>query len=214
MEFIVQLFRALANHERIKILRLLAVLGEMTVSDIAEALELALPLVSGHLKVLSAAGLVWRRRSGRSVAYRLAERAGNTVTMTALRTLLEAFRGIAKDKPRTVATADQVDSAVTSDAALFACFTAFTHPRRLQIIGALSRQKAASAVELSASLSMSRRASERHLEKLERRQVIISSSGDIGKVFTLKGVGHRIPRSILRSVQDFLTKQDDDVTLS
>lgn len=55
MEFIVQLFRALANRERIKVLRLLAVFREMRVSAIARATRVRLSAISGHLKVLSAA---------------------------------------------------------------------------------------------------------------------------------------------------------------
>ena len=134
MEFIVQLFRAVANRERIRILRLFSVLGEMNVSSVASATGLEQSLVSAHLKILSAAGLVWRRRSGRMVGYRLAARAGNAVTTAALQAVRNVFRGISDREPTSVANADQGDSPTECDAALFACFTAFTHPRRLQII--------------------------------------------------------------------------------
>ena len=58
MEFIVQLFRALACRARIRLLRVLVVFGEMYVSDLARATSLEISLVSAHLKVLAAAGAV------------------------------------------------------------------------------------------------------------------------------------------------------------
>lgn len=151
MEFIVQLFRALANRERIRILRLLPVFREMTVSAIAEAVARHPSLVSDHLKVLAAAGLVWRRRSG-----------------------------------------------------CFVCFTALTHPRRLQIIRLLSRQGAASLGELGSTLSMSRRACERHVDKLRRRGFIVRVAGDKGTAgASTKGKG-LLQAKILHSVRDYL----------
>ena len=65
MEFLVRLFRALANRRRIAVLRLLCVLGETHVSEIAEATSLGMTIVSGHLALLAGVGLLWRRRSGR-----------------------------------------------------------------------------------------------------------------------------------------------------
>ena len=49
MEFLVQLFRALANGSRIRILRLLAVLGEMSDPDaLLQSLKAAAPLPRRH----------------------------------------------------------------------------------------------------------------------------------------------------------------------
>ena len=213
MEFIVQLFRALANHERIRMLRMLTVFREMIVSNIAEATKAGLPIVSAHLKVLAAAGLVWRRRSGRYVGYRLAERAGNPVTAIALRTIREAFRSVAHDKPRSVAIADQPDSSAASDAALFACFTAFTHPRRLQIIDLLCRQDAAAVAELTRVLSMSRRACHRHLEKLERRGIVAHATEGHGTVYALTEGEGPLQQGILLAACDYLRGLHDDGTL-
>ncbi len=80
MEFIVQLFRALANRERIRVLRLITVCGETSVSQIAEAMQMPGNLISAHLKVLAAAGLLWGRRSGRTGGYHLSRPAGNLGT--------------------------------------------------------------------------------------------------------------------------------------
>jgi DNA-binding transcriptional ArsR family regulator len=125
--------------------------------------------VSAHLGLLASVGLVWRRRSGRRVYYHLAEQPGSRVVAAVLEALHEAFRIVEKDAPRRVARADQAESATNSDAALFACFTAFTHPRRLQIIRHLAAHGTAPFGDLSAKLSISPRACMRHLDKLERR---------------------------------------------
>ncbi len=204
MEFLVQLFRALANRSRIRMLRLLAVLSEVNVSGLARATTLEISLVSSHLKILAAAGLVWRRRSGRVVWYRLAEHAGNPVTATTLGLLTRVFRHVPHTNPKQVAAGDQADSAVRSDAALFASFTAFTHPRRLQIIRHLAREGAASPRELSAHLSMSRNACARHLDKLQRRGVVRQTGSRRRPAYALtNGRGH-VLRAVLRAVRDFV----------
>ena len=169
MEFIATLFRALANRTRIRILRLLVVLGETTVSDIAAATSVRLSRTSAHLRALVAVGLLWRRRSGRVVDYGLAERASHPVTATVLQSLTRIFGTVTATDPDLVAAADQAGSATCSDAALFACFTAFTHPRRLQIIRHLAVKGTATSGELSCALSMSPSAVQRHVEKLQRR---------------------------------------------
>ena len=204
MEFIVQLFRALANRERIRILRLVSVLGEMNVSAIAQATRLELSLVSAHLRILSAAGLVWRRRSGRTVGYRPAERAGNPVTTAALRSIQSAFRSVHDRKPEVVANADATDSPTESDVALFACFTAFTHPRRLQIIRRVAQKDAASLTELATGLSMCPRSCLSHLAKLERRGFIRRRVTGHRTAYALcKGEG-TMQRALLEAVRAYL----------
>jgi len=169
VESIVRLFRILANLRRIQVLRLLAVLGELSVTRLARATRVRLPRLSSHLGLLAATGLVWRRRSGRAVHYRLAERPGSPVTAAVLRELAAVFSAVRAGDPRRVARADQATSPVRSDAALFACFTAFTHPRRLQIVRHLARRGPASLTELGRGLAIPPRACLRHLDKLERR---------------------------------------------
>ena len=207
MEFIVQLFRALANHTRIRVLRLLAVLGEMTVSQLAEAVALESSLVSGHLRVLAAAGLVWRRRSGRAVAYRLAERAGNPVTAAALEVLQQVFRAIRATDPKRIALADQTGSPTSSDAALFACFTAFTHPRRLQILRHLAHHGAASPAELATCLSMSMCACLRHLAKLERRGVLRRRTRRRRTRCSLAQGSGAVHRTLVTAVREYLVRR-------
>jgi DNA-binding transcriptional ArsR family regulator len=62
-------FNAIAEPQRRAILEFLAG-DERPVSDIVDALELAQPSVSKHLRVLRDVGLVRSRREGRQVLYR------------------------------------------------------------------------------------------------------------------------------------------------
>jgi DNA-binding transcriptional ArsR family regulator len=73
MEATVRLFRTLANHRRLRLLRLLVVLKECRVSQLIDATGVSAGAVSNDLRALSVCGVVWRRRSGRAVYYRLAE---------------------------------------------------------------------------------------------------------------------------------------------
>ena len=63
-------FQALAEPNRVRIVELLGH-GEHCVCDVGGALELSSALVSHHLRVLRAAGLVSERRDGRWVHYAL-----------------------------------------------------------------------------------------------------------------------------------------------
>ena len=66
-----QLFRALADDTRLRILALLAS-GEICVCEIHEALGLPQPTVSRHLAYLRRSGLVATRKDGLWVHYKLA----------------------------------------------------------------------------------------------------------------------------------------------
>jgi DNA-binding transcriptional ArsR family regulator len=65
-----ELLRALANPHRVAIVMELAA-GERCVHDLVDALGVAQPLISQHLRVLRAERLVKGRRRGREVAYEL-----------------------------------------------------------------------------------------------------------------------------------------------
>ena len=205
MEHIAQLFRALANAVRLQIMRVLTVLGEMNVSQLAQATGAGLSRTSAHLKILAAAGLIWRRRSGRHVGYRPAERAGNPVTAAALRVLRRTFRAIGETDPKRVARADQRESPTSSDAALFACFTAFTHPRRLQIIRHLAREGTVATSELAEALSMSLPSCLRHLDKLERRGFLQAEARRPSKAYALARAKGVVQRALLEVLVAHLT---------
>jgi ArsR family transcriptional regulator len=67
-----ELFRALSDEVRTKILFLLS-LDELCVCDLADALDLSLPAISHHLRLLKMMRLVKYRREGKMVYYSLAD---------------------------------------------------------------------------------------------------------------------------------------------
>ena len=74
-----QLFKALADETRLRILGLL-LMGEVCVCHIHESLRVPQPKVSRHLAYLRRAGLVDTRRDGLWIYYRLAESANPIVS--------------------------------------------------------------------------------------------------------------------------------------
>jgi len=65
-----ELFKVLGDETRTKILYLLSI-QELCVCDLAELLELSLPAISHHLRLLKAMRLVKYRRDGKQVFYSL-----------------------------------------------------------------------------------------------------------------------------------------------
>jgi len=197
MEIIVQRFRALASDVRIRIIRVLVVLGETSVNKLADATGIRPCTISFHLRVLVASGLVWRRRSGRTVYYRVADEPSSRLTQQILLLLERAFRGVRVRDPKLVAQCDQADSPKHSDAVLFAYFTAFTHPRRLQIIRELHTQETATPDSLVRRLSMSPQACSRHALKLSRRGFVSILKTAEGITYTLVRGGNTVQRRLM-----------------
>jgi len=67
------LLKLLANENRLLILCRLALNGEMSVSDIAEAVGLSQSALSQHLAKMRAEGLLATRREAQTVFYRIAD---------------------------------------------------------------------------------------------------------------------------------------------
>jgi DNA-binding transcriptional ArsR family regulator len=65
-----QIFRVLGDETRTKLIYLLS-LRELCVCDLAEILEMTVPAVSHHLRLLRAMRLVRHRRDGKNVYYSL-----------------------------------------------------------------------------------------------------------------------------------------------
>jgi DNA-binding transcriptional ArsR family regulator len=61
------LCRAVGDVSRMKILRQLATVPEISVSDLADRLVMSQPLASWHLRILRRAGVISTRRDGRQV---------------------------------------------------------------------------------------------------------------------------------------------------
>ena len=72
MKEFIRVMKALSDPSRVKILKMLQN-RVMCVCEIKEALELAQPTVSRHLKVLEGAGLVGYKKDGLWVNYHLAD---------------------------------------------------------------------------------------------------------------------------------------------
>ena len=72
MHDLVNVFKALSDETRLRILKILQH-GELCVCDIVAALDMIQPKVSFHLAVLKEAGLIRDRKQGRWTHYRLAD---------------------------------------------------------------------------------------------------------------------------------------------
>lgn len=70
MQDILNIFKALSDQTRLRVLKLLEH-GELCVCDIFSALDMVQPKVSFHLSVLKEAGLITDRKEGRWVHYRI-----------------------------------------------------------------------------------------------------------------------------------------------
>jgi ArsR family transcriptional regulator, arsenate/arsenite/antimonite-responsive transcriptional repressor len=77
------LFKALADANRRKILRLLSKQDSMTAGEIADQFTISKPAISDHLKVLRNAGLIYADKQGQFIHYQL-----NTTVMQEAATLL------------------------------------------------------------------------------------------------------------------------------
>ncbi|SRR6266540_7458411 len=70
---VARLFSLLSDETRLRLLSELHESGEASVGDLAARSEIGLANASQHLNRLAAAGLVGRRRNGKSVLYRIAD---------------------------------------------------------------------------------------------------------------------------------------------
>jgi DNA-binding transcriptional ArsR family regulator len=200
MEITAQLFRALSSKSRLQILRLLAVLGEQKVSTIARAASRQQPGVSVDLRVLATSGLVWRRRSGRSIYYRLVDSPARPATGRVLDMLRRVFRNMQAGEPKAVIITDQENDELNSDAALMRWFGAFAYPRRLQIIRCLSSEGPGTVPTLAEKLSMSPAACRRHLAKLSDSGLLRTAPGAGCSIWWLAPCADSARRKVVRAV--------------
>ncbi len=80
MRNITQIFKALSDSTRVRILWMLQAGGELCVCDLMEVLELPQSTVSRHLAYLRNAGLVRDHRKGVWMFYRLPDEPGAVLT--------------------------------------------------------------------------------------------------------------------------------------
>ncbi len=176
-ELIVRVMRTVASTTRLRILSHLMRRGEMLPSKVARDLRMARPLLSVHLARLAFAGLLKRRRSG-TWCFCCAQSPYGDETLSGqvmawLRSALgHGDEGTAGAAPRHGRRSLAAAPLPESHRLVFHAATAFTHPRRIQILRRLAAGKALDVPSLTRELGMSETALSRHLEKLIRRGYI------------------------------------------
>ncbi len=70
-----RLLKGFANHNRLKILELLAQEPELSVADISKKLEIGYENASDHIRKMTIAGLIMKRNDGPNVRHKLTPKA-------------------------------------------------------------------------------------------------------------------------------------------
>lgn len=156
--------RVLACETRLEMLWLLFEKRELCVSELAELTGTTAHNASTQLRALNARGLISPRREKRRVLYRAeasAETAAAPVLLEALRTAFTKKTPIRK---------------------IFHICTAFTHPRRIEIVRSLTKAPQQTFGEMLEGTGMSSSALANHLEKLSRRGFVKKRAGLYGLV--------------------------------
>jgi len=170
--------RTIANHTRLKMFGLLIEEPNQTVSAMAQRLHKPLSLTSEYLQALEVQGLLTAHRTGRYVRYRLnlnsAPNGGHGSDLVA------ALRKTYQREANPVGT-------------IFRLATAFTHPRRLEIVRAL-HSGARTVDQIQVVTRISGWALLRHLGKLEERGFVISRRGLYTLVDRPDGLGRQLAR--------------------
>ena len=170
-EIMVAVARVVACRTRLRILSCLSRAEERAPTDLARDLALPLDQLCTHLRRLAAAGLICRRRSGRW-CYCQARSAYGPRALSGQ--LARRLYGALRDPARTLQGSrgarrqDADDEEAVLHRLLLEAATAFTHPRRLQLLRRL-RSGPADVATLTRELHMSEAAVSRHMDKLLRR---------------------------------------------
>ena len=189
-EITMRVARAVACVLRLRVLALLACEGEMAPSVVARELGVSLALVCTHLRRLSSAGLIRRRRSG-VWCYCSAESPypDDALSGAISRWLNSLLRGSPKGRaPNGAASARRArgsDPGAAPLRVIFEAATAFTSVRRLQILRRLGTGGPADAATLMQELHMSDAAVSRHTSKLIRRGYVSAARDGRRLVFRL-----------------------------
>ena len=182
LEVITASCRALACEARLVVLYHLSVVPELQASKLAGRAHTPADHVSQHLRRLVAADLLRCRRSGRYVYYRLHIPSSRPSRLALGRLVRHAFadtewatqrwdeQGIIHLSPRAASVLPK--EVLRAADVVFDAATAFSHPRRLQILRVLADGKSHPIGTLGRSLHMSPLACSRHLDKLRRRGYI------------------------------------------
>jgi DNA-binding transcriptional ArsR family regulator len=177
-ELIVRIARAIACGARLRILSSLAKVTESAPTQLARELDMPKSLVSDHLRILSAVGLMQCRRSGVWCYCRADSPYDNQALsgklMSWLRDLLaEPSRMVENRRVRELCDSPESDPDLAVRRLVFEAVTAFTNVRRVQLLRRLAATGEAGVETLSDELSMSEDAVGRHLAKLARRGYVV-----------------------------------------
>jgi len=168
--------RTIANRTRLRMFGLLLQEPDQTVSAVANALGQPLSLTSEYLRALEARGLLRAHRTGRRVVYRPNSAPGGGHASG----LVAALRKTFQRETHPVET-------------IFRMATAFTHPRRLEIVRALQAGPR-TAQQIQTATGISGWALWRHLRKLEARGFVISRRGFHALAHWPDGLGRQLAR--------------------
>jgi len=206
-ELIVRVMRTVASASRLRILSRLMTANEMAPSKLARELKMARALLSVHLARLAFAGLVKRRRSG-VWCYCCAQSPYGEGTLSGevmawlLGALASAQRSTSDAAARGIRRSLRTSALPAMHRHAFDAATAFTHPRRLQILRSLAAGKPLTVSTLTRDLKMSAAALGRHLAKLIRRGYVRSLPPLRGGAYELVSEGKtRLHGSLLAIVR-------------
>jgi len=170
--------RALANRRRLRVFRSLLGKPALTVTAVAERNGISRVSATQCLRTLNARGLLRVSRTGRWVEYRV----GHDPSVPATTRLVAALSKQLAGK----GTVEQT----------FKDVTAFTHPRRVRIVGLLARGKEMSIPQLCNATGISIPALHRHLRKLVNRGVVRETDG----VYAYARPGSPVLRTLVRMI--------------
>jgi DNA-binding transcriptional ArsR family regulator len=168
--------RILANPIRLDLLRELFSDKELSVTALATCLGLSEKTAGIYLRSISARGLISSRPAGRWVFYTATANPSVDYANTLLSLVRECCKtGIANEE-------------------IIHYVTAFTHQRRIDIVGQL-QEKTIAVQELSLATQISPPALHRHLRKLIDREMVERS----GKHYTLKTPSNLLGKALLQA---------------
>ena len=175
-EITVAVARAVACPTRLMILSQLSHVEELAPTRLARELRMSMALVCTHLRRLAFTGLLTRRRSGTWCYCRPASAYGPRTLTGGLAswlyaTLSDPGGSLEKAGCQPQGAAAKGGEEEVLHGLIFEAATAFTHPRRLQLLRRL-RSGPADVATLTSELSMSGSALSRHADKLLRRGYI------------------------------------------
>lgn len=103
MQNLANLFKALSDETRLKILYLLSE-GELCVCELIDELQMSQPAVSHHMKILKQAQLINDRREGRWIYYKIDQTQFNAYQQLLAETFFLSIQGNLKKAKTSVRT--------------------------------------------------------------------------------------------------------------